>query len=224
MELLDWISHALQVLRSNLRWMGWNLLLAWIPLGLAIALFQTRFSWQTQSPLQRGVWLLGVALFVAFLPNAPYILTDTLHLIETWGWERSHSTVVLVILPQYVLFLLAGFAAYAVSLVLLSKFLQNQGWGQWSQPIQFMLHGLSAVGVYLGRFERFNSWDLATRPRQVLVRGLHDLVMGRSLLVIVTTFLVITVLFWITAPLVERLLTSPTSAAPCESPPQSLGR
>jgi len=224
MELLDWITHAMQVLKSNVRWMGWNLLLAWIPLGLAIALFQTRLPWREQSPLQRGWWLVGTALFVVFLPNAAYILTDALHLIETFGWERSRSTFVLVILPQYVLFLLMGFAAYAISLVLLRQFLQNQDCHQWSNPIQLMLHGLSAVGVYLGRFERFNSWDLVTRPGPVLVSGLHGLVMARSLLVIVATFLVISVLFWITEPLVERLLASPTSEAQGESPPQSLGQ
>src|SRR4051812_24343730 len=64
-----------QIARTHGRWMVWNLALAAVPVFLAMALFR---------PGRRhGVgWWLGTALFVLFLPNAPYVLTDVVHLFD----------------------------------------------------------------------------------------------------------------------------------------------
>ncbi len=65
--------EAAVVLAGNARWMGWNLLLALVPLALALLLFRGRRE-------RTALWWLGTAAFVAFLPNAPYVMTDVIHL------------------------------------------------------------------------------------------------------------------------------------------------
>ena len=122
----------MSALVNNVGWMGWNLFLALVPLLLARALFGQR---------ERPRWVLvaGGSAFVAFLPNAPYVLTDVLHLprelAATHGdhWLADH-----------------GVSRRAVLFTDLS------------------LHALCAVGIVLGRVFRFNSWDLVTNPGGLL--------------------------------------------------------
>jgi uncharacterized membrane protein len=60
---------------------------------------------------------------------------------------------------------------------------------------ELTVHALSAVGIYLGRFQRFNSWDIVSNP-DVLIRSLIDnLLNHRPLVVIAVTFVVLTVLY-----------------------------
>lgn len=181
------------------RWMAWNLLLALIPWLLSVWLFQT--------PVKRSIfWWGGLVVFVAFLPNAPYILTDLIHLTEEIQRTDSLLLNTLVILPKFGLFVLLGFSAYVVSLVNLGQYLQRQGLGRFVLPTELALHGLSAIGVYLGRFERFNSWDLVTRPVQVVTELLTDLLDGRSLMIMALSFSVLTILYWLFKQITLALL------------------
>ena len=57
-------------------WIVWNLFLAFIPLVLSFWLFLR------PSKKRSLVWWISLIIFIAFLPNAPYLLTDIIHLIE----------------------------------------------------------------------------------------------------------------------------------------------
>ncbi|MGL6139992.1 MAG: DUF1361 domain-containing protein, partial [Planktothrix sp.] len=50
-----------------------------------------------------------------------------------------------------------------------------------------------AIGVYLGRFRRFNSWDLVTQPDVVFLKTIDDLTNTKPLMVVIITFVVITI-------------------------------
>jgi uncharacterized membrane protein len=52
------------------------------------------------------------------------------------------------------------------------------------------------VGIFLGRFIRLNSWDVVTSPRDVIKSVLNTLTAKQPVLVILVTFLIITVLYW----------------------------
>jgi uncharacterized membrane protein len=110
---------------------------------------------------------LAIAL-VLFLPNAPYVLTDGIHLWQSLESSARPGRLLLVLLPQYILFWLVGLAAYTLAVVNLRRWIKQQ----WSSLRHFdpawTLHGLSGLGVYLGRFDRFNSWDLFHSPRVVV--------------------------------------------------------
>ena len=85
--------------------MVWNLYLAAIPALLAIALFRR--------PQRFGVtWMLGLVAWVLFLPNAPYVLTDVVHMVDDLqvSPSRTHS---IEVLATYAVFFACGLASKA---------------------------------------------------------------------------------------------------------------
>ncbi|WP_066378159.1 MULTISPECIES: DUF1361 domain-containing protein [unclassified Anabaena] len=183
------ITKILQVLSRNMRWMTWNLFLAFIPLALSVWLFRTRRgrSW---------VWWLGLLVFYAFLPNAPYLLTDVIHLIHDIRTIQSVWIITLVLIPVYLLVILAGFEAYVISLINLGYYLHRIGKTQWILWIELITHALCAIGIYWGRFLRFNSWDFITQPDALLTTGVEELLGKQPLIIIAVTFVVLLVLYW----------------------------
>ncbi|GFE70722.1 protein of unknown function DUF1361 [Chroococcus sp. FPU101] len=170
--------------------MIWNLFLAFIPLVLSIFLF--RFS-QKRSLL----WWFIFLTFIAFLPNAPYVLTDVIHLIDLIRYGFSVWIITLVLIPQYTIFILAGFLAYVLSVMNLGNYLEKQGYKQYILPSELGIHFLSGIGIYLGRFQRFNSWDFVTRPIYLLKSSIEELTNKEPILVIIITTFVITFLYWL---------------------------
>jgi uncharacterized membrane protein len=106
--LLDWLSLALELLNLSSHRIIWNLFLAFIPLLCSWFLFRP-------SGTPSGSWWAVFRIFLAFLPNAPYILTDTIHLIELSHRHYHLSLIIFILIPQYTLFVLVGFAAYAIA-------------------------------------------------------------------------------------------------------------
>jgi uncharacterized membrane protein len=152
-----------RAIQPNFSWMAWNAVLALVPLGAALLLFG---GGPARHRDHGRLWSLGVALFVAFLPNAPYVLTDIVHFPP----DVRHATdraVIFGLIPQYFTYFLVGFASYAACIALVRRHLAAVGRATWRLPVEFALHGLCAIGIYVGRFLRFNSWDLFLRPRLV---------------------------------------------------------
>lgn len=189
MTLSSLLSPALDAVTLNWRWMAWNTWLALVPLGLAVCLFPGN---RRRTPL----WWLGLAVFIAFLPNAPYVLTDIIHLVHNIRAGYSLWIITLVLVPQYLLFMLVGFEAYVLSVLALTRYLQRQGC-RYSAIVEWGMPLLCAVGVYLGRFRRLNSWDLLVQPDTVLQITLNHLWGDRPLVIILITAGVITVLYWV---------------------------
>ncbi|MEA5471135.1 DUF1361 domain-containing protein [Spirulina sp. 06S082] len=188
-RLFFWFVTSLKALMRS-HFIAWNLFLAFIPFALSLWLFKSEKprSW---------LWWLGLLTFVAFLPNAPYVLTDTVHLINFIRNGYSIWIVTLVLIPQYTLFLGAGFGAYVLSLINLGDYLKQEGKSRFIFPCELMLHFLSAVGIFLGRFQRFNSWDFVTKPIDVFHTGIVNFYDPMNVLVIGITFIVLTMLYWL---------------------------
>jgi uncharacterized membrane protein len=150
---------------------------------------------------QRGVrslrWWGGFFWSIAFLPNAPYVLTDIIHLIEQIKQEHSVWTVTLALIPQYLVFMLLGFGSYVLSVMNLGYYLKQQGWGRFILATEITIHALSAIGIYLGRFIRFNTWDILTNPDALVNTVMNDLIGKRPVVVMAATFVVIAVLYWV---------------------------
>lgn len=168
-QLFNWFDLALEVINQSNRRVIWNLFLALIPLIFSFYLFRPSVS-------RSVIWWACLLIFIAFLPNAPYILTDTIHLLELIARNYPRSIVILVLMPQYIFFVLAGFQAYVIALMRLDNYLISLEQSPYLVTVNAIIHGLCAVGVYLGRFERFNSWDLVTQPQIVIATTLRDLV------------------------------------------------
>lgn len=140
----------------------WNLFLAWMP--LAAAWMVLRLSGLLPRLVAGGLWLL-------FLPNAPYILTDLLHLGRAPGAPLWFD--LLLLLAYALTGLLLGFVSLAMlHAAVARRYGAAAGWLFATGSL-----ALSSYGVYVGRFLRWNSWDLLLRPGAVLgdtVRLLGD--------------------------------------------------
>jgi uncharacterized membrane protein len=186
------LYEALNVFSSrHSGWIAWNLFLAFIPLVLSFWLFRR------QTNARPPLWWTAYLVFIAFLPNAPYLLTDIIHLIR--GIQAGYSTwvIALVFVPLHVTAILSGFVAYVISLINQAHYLKRQGCTRYILWSELITHALCAVGVYLGRFRRFNSWDLVTDPSNIVLTALDDLTSKRPLFVIVVTFTILTALYWV---------------------------
>ncbi len=189
-QLLNWLRHAWEVFDLSTFRIVWNLFLAYIPLFLSIWLFRSAKS-------RSLLWWLGFLVFISFLPNAPYVLTDIIHVIDLTQRGYSVWTITLVVIPQYIFFILAGFEAYVLSLLKFGYYLHRQGLGRWIWLMEFSLHALSAVGIYLGRFQRFNSWDFIAQPTDVARSLVENLANKRPIVVMGVTFVILVIMYWL---------------------------
>jgi uncharacterized membrane protein len=135
----------------------WNLALAWVPFVLAVAVYGGYRNGAN------GAYLICMSLlWLLFLPNAPYIVTDFIHLRWQEGvplWFDALSVAAYAGTG-----LLLGFAS-----LYLMQFVAARTVGErmaWSWAVGVLC--LSSVGIYLGRFQRLNSWDAIRHPRLIL--------------------------------------------------------
>lgn len=194
------LGDALDAFEKHSGWIIWNLFLAFIPLALSFWLFRRKTNSRS------FLWWIGLIVFIAFLPNAPYLLTDIIHLIRATRTVSSIWVIILIFIPLHLFAILSGFEAYVVSLINQGHYLKRQGAGKFVVWAELIIHALSAIGVYLGRFRRFNSWDLVTEPDNVLHITANDLTTKLPLAVIVITFVIITVFYWLIKQITLGLL------------------
>ncbi len=188
--LIIWMTNAWKVLSYSHRRIIWNSFLAYIPLVLSFWLFRS-------SRPRSLAWWLVFLVFIAFLPNAPYVLTDIIHPIDFIRRGYSVWIVTLAVIPQYFLFILAGFEAYVISLMNFGYYLEEQRLKQYILTMELVIHALCAVGIYLGRFKRFNSWDFVTQPDILAKSIVNDLTGTWEIAIIIITFIVLAVLYWL---------------------------
>lgn len=185
------LQNSLETFNWYSGWIVWNLFLAFIPLALSFFLYRRR------NTARSLLWWVGFVVFFAFLPNAPYLLTDIIHLIRATRSGYSAFVIVLIFFPLHLFAILVGFQAYVLSVMNQSVYLKRIGAEQYILWTEIVTHALSAIGVFLGRFRRFNSWDLVTDPKNVLASTLDDLTSKRPLVVIFICFVIFTILYWI---------------------------
>jgi uncharacterized membrane protein len=174
-----------------------------ISISLIVILMIVDLRSRSAADSQRSIfWWMGLFLFLAILPNAPYILTDIIHFYDAVRAISSVWEITLVIVPTYIVFIGIGWISYVLSLVNIRRYLHEIQLDQYANITELSLHFLCAIGIYIGRFIRFNSWSLVTQPKQFL-QVLPGELMGKfPLIVILLTFSIITILYAIFKPLV----------------------
>ena len=153
---------ALRIAHSHsftYRYLIWNLFLAWLPVLSALIAYnlQRRHSWAN--------WILipACALFwLVFFPNAPYLITDIMHL------QRQTAAPFWYDLILFVAFAWTGFFLGLVSLFLMQEIVRRAAGNPASWIFALGVLTLSSFGIYLGRFMRWNSWDLFLNPGKLL--------------------------------------------------------
>jgi len=130
----------------------WNLFLAFVPLGIAWYLQHKRLH--INSVLKYAL----LVLWLLFLPNAPYVITDVIHLSYSplnWFIYDGITIAAFAFLSLYF-----GFQ----SLIEVRKLFKTELAESWLNILTAGVLILCGFGIYLGRIVRFNSWDLITNP------------------------------------------------------------
>jgi uncharacterized membrane protein len=194
------------VAADNGRWMTWNLILAIIPAAMAVVLFRHRGP-------RTALWWTGAGLCALFLPNAPYVVTDLVHLRGDVVRAGSDLSVLTAVLPAYAAFIAVGLLAYALAVGEMGRYLTRIGLAHWRGPAEVATHALCAVGVVLGRLARLNSWEPVTEPHGTAERIVLTLSWRGAPFAVLLTFAVIWVCHGATRALVRHGIAAAGSAA-----------
>ncbi|MBL7701867.1 MAG: DUF1361 domain-containing protein [Ferruginibacter sp.] len=141
----------------------WNIFLAWIPCIIS-SLFKKmadKLTWKQA---------LVFCCWLAFFPNALYIVTDLIHI--------QHESIVPKWFDALLLFssALLGLMLAFISLYRVETFLNKVINKKLRPPFILLILFLGSFGVYLGRFLRWNSWDIITNPMQLLLSVSHRII------------------------------------------------
>jgi uncharacterized membrane protein len=148
-------AYRLAAGNGDLDYLFWNLALAWVPFAAALALADVR-----STPLRLQLPLL--ALWLVFFPNAPYLVTDLIHIDPA-----DHGAIGIFGDAALVSVAPAGLALGFSSLALVERVVRERFGGRVALAVSVVSLAAASLGIYLGRVVRLNSWDLLTRPRLV---------------------------------------------------------
>jgi uncharacterized membrane protein len=195
------LLEALQRILMSL----WGVRIIFIAISIGLIIILAIVDRRLRQHRDRSIfWWIGLFLFLAILPNAPYILTDIIHFYEAVRTLDSVWAITLIIVPIYLLFIGGGWFSYVCSLVNIDKYLQKHQLDRYISIVELSLHMLCAIGIYIGRFIRFNSWSLVTQPKYFLSILPGELIGKLPVVVILLTFLIITILYAICKPIMVK--------------------
>ena len=135
---------------SSYVYMHWNFFLALLPLLFLFFLEKTKFRF-----FQFFLFLLSFF----FLPNSIYILTDFIHLREVGSSVMIWFDALMLFSYAFSALILFTFSVYKMYNLIIQSYTQlNKNF------FFFLISFLSAFGVYLGRYIRWNTWDIVLHP------------------------------------------------------------
>jgi uncharacterized membrane protein len=134
--------------------LAWNLFLALIPWWVS--------SYLKKKEALNLKHLPFIVLWLLFLPNSPYILTDLFHLRPRDPFPLWFDLVLLLS------FAWIGMMVFLKSLKDMFEILQKYVSPLWVTIITPFVFWLISFGLYLGRYLRFNSWNVINHPFQLM--------------------------------------------------------
>lgn len=154
------ISHSGEYLSLN-----WNLFLAFIPWAISTTIIINKLQ------NKKRLLIILILSWVVFFPNSPYILTDLFHLIHRRGAPLWFDLVLILS------FAWTGLLFGIASLMDIEQVLQNYMSKSKTMIATIIFLFVSGYGIYIGRYLRWNSWDIITNPfalsHDILVNLIH---------------------------------------------------
>ncbi|SHG50134.1 DUF1361 domain-containing protein [Winogradskyella jejuensis] len=153
------MSGLLLILRVKLNksffylFLVWNIVLAIVPYAITMYLSSVK--------LNRLKLILWFCVWVLFLPNAPYIITDLLHL------RVSNSYMLWLDILVILSFAGTGLLLFFLSLNDMRLLLNLHFKKLQTKYLMTVIVFLCAFGVYLGRYLRYNSWEILSKPQRL---------------------------------------------------------
>lgn len=135
------------------RFLVWNIFLALIPYGISTLL--VLYNYKIKSHI---IVALAILAWLVFFPNAPYILTDLFHLKKSPEAPYWYDLALILFFAWNGLML--GYASLIdIQFVITKRF---NYWAGWLAAIASLV--LASFGIYVGRYMRWNSWDVVSSP------------------------------------------------------------
>jgi uncharacterized membrane protein len=132
----------------------WNIFLALLPFVVSALLL----SYEKEKRLPHVVFIVGGFIWLLLLPNAPYMITDLIHVTEGHTVHFFYDTV-LLFTSAYV-----GLELFLHSLSDMERVIHMRYAQVWMRLVTAGIILVTSFGICLGRFFRFNSWDVIAHP------------------------------------------------------------
>ncbi|MCB9047053.1 MAG: DUF1361 domain-containing protein [Chitinophagales bacterium] len=139
----------------------WNIFLAAVPLYFSLKALNSNRKLTTT--IYSALWLL-------FFPNSMYIITDLFHLMPRENVPLWFD--LLILFSSATNGVLFGF----LSLSNMEKTFKKFSSSRMRHVLVLFIMLLCGYGIYLGRFERWNSWDIIAQPYMLSISVMHDIV------------------------------------------------
>ncbi|MFI5171138.1 MAG: DUF1361 domain-containing protein [Chitinophagales bacterium] len=158
LPLLSFFCFTLLIVRMlytntfEYRFMGVNLMLAWLPYIFSLAIMKIQKGKRTiQQFILFFLWLI-------FFPNAAYMITDIYHLSEFQSMPMWYDLIMLLSFAWCGLLL--GF--YSLKKIH-NRYVENNK-PVFNIAVIFLFFFTCGIGIYFGRYARWNSWEIITQP------------------------------------------------------------
>jgi uncharacterized membrane protein len=140
----------------------WNLFLAWIPVIVTLSIDHLRHIQRFAQIKTIFLWM-AVITWLLFFPNSLYIFTDFIHFKEIKTIIPSWYDILMLFSYSWNGMVLAFFSLRVIHVILIKRYGLTRSWG--AIGIIFLL---SSFAIYIGRFLRWNSWDVIVNPSGLL--------------------------------------------------------
>ena len=149
----------------------WNMILALVAYDLACLARNIKKTW---------VLVPVLLAWLAFYPNTFYMITDLVHMswVSQTLWDRASLKLFMAFVPSIWFGVLCGIESWNL---VRERLKLSWFWTYLSVPI---LSFISSLAIYIGRYDRLNSWDLLQQPGEVYTRLLASLQQERLLFVL----------------------------------------
>ena len=150
-------ARVLYTGRTTFLFLIWNLFLAWVPY------FISQWLYQSVGLIRNNKIVFGMVLllWLAFVPNTFYILTDLYHLGDDYNDFRMPGWFDLALILS---FAWNGLVLGILSVRHIEKIVVRNFSIKRELAFIYPVMWLNALGVYVGRYLRFNTWDVVTNP------------------------------------------------------------
>lgn len=164
-------------------YMIWNVVLAWVPLEIAILIYNLSNKGGKKKGKKIIIFLLGI-IWLLFYPNSPYIITDYIHLSTNKYYFPNPSYKPYSNIPRVIYngdfsiwfdFINIGIGVWIgcivgfLSLYINQNMIRKHFSGFISWIFVIVVNILSGFAIYLGRFIRWNSWNVIFNPKNFIL-------------------------------------------------------
>ncbi|ADV47874.1 protein of unknown function DUF1361 [Cellulophaga algicola DSM 14237] len=146
----------------------WNLFLAFLPV-----VFSKALRYNQKISTSKFLSILFVILWLLFIPNSPYIITDLKHVDNDYGIQLFDFLLILI-------FAINGLLMGVISLLDIFHLLTHKYSTKITHLVILSICLLGGFGIFLGRFLRFNSWDIISKPDILFYSIFHTLFMKET--------------------------------------------